>query len=74
MPDTSNTIATRARRKRHEYNTTATRVLHERHERYTNDMSATRVKHFDVDNGTGKNMFSHPYIYYMAIERLQGEE
>ena len=43
-------------------NTSATRVLHE------------RVKNFDFDNDTGKNIFSHPYIYYMASERLQGEE
>ena len=45
-----------------------------RHECYTNDTSATRVKIFDFDNGTSKNIFSHPYIYYMASERLQGEE
>ena len=63
------------------YNTSATRV---RHEYYTNDMSATRVLHerhecdtsenVDFDNDTGKNVFSHPYIYYMARERLQGKE
>ena len=51
--------------------TSATRV---RHECYTNDTSATRVKNFDFDNGTGKNIFSHPYTYYTASERLQGEE
>ena len=33
----------------------------------------TRVKNFDFDNDTGKNIFSHAYIYYMASERLQGE-
>ena len=32
------------------------------------------MKNFDFDNGTGKNIFSHPYIYYMASERQQGEE
>ena len=32
------------------------------------------MKNFDFDNDTGKNIFSHPYIYYMASERLQGEE
>ena len=37
-------------------------------------MSATRVKNFDFDNDTGKNIFSHPYIHYVASERLQGEE
>ena len=45
----------------------ATRV---RHECYTNNTSATRVKNFDFDNDTTKNIFSHPYIYYMASERL----
>ena len=48
-----------------------TRVRHERHECNT---GATRVKKFDFDNDTGKNIFSHPYIYYIASERLQGEE
>ena len=37
-------------------------------------MSAARVKNFDFDNDTGKNIYSHPYIHYMASERLQGEE
>ena len=41
---------------------------------YTNNTNATRVKNFDFDNVKGKNIFSHPYIYYMASERLQGEE
>ena len=45
-----------------------------RHECYTNDTSAKRVKNFDFDNGTSKDIFSLPYIYYMARERLQGEE
>ena len=40
----------------------------------TNDTSATRVKNFNFDNDTSKNIFAHPYIYYMASERLQGEE
>ena len=39
-----------------------------------NDTSTARVKNFDFDNDTGKNIFSHPYICYMASERLQGEE
>ena len=68
---TSDTSETRVRHERHECNTNATRVLHKRHEC---DASATRVKHFDFDNDTSKNIFSHPYIYYMASERLQGEE
>ena len=44
----------------------ATRVLHEQ-------QSATRVKDFDYNNDTSENIFSHPYIYYVASERLQGE-
>ena len=40
----------------------------------TSDMSATRVENFDFDNDTSKNIFSHSYFYYMASERLQGEE
>ena len=39
-----------------------------------NDTSAVRVKKIDFDNCTSENKFSHPYIYYMASERLQGEE
>ena len=39
-----------------------------------NDTSTTRVKNFDFDDDTNKNIFSHPYIYYMASERLQREE
>ena len=73
---------TSPRHERHECDTSgtseirATRVLHERHEYYTNDTSTTRttrVKNFDFDNDTSKNI-SQPYIYYMASERLQGEE
>ena len=32
------------------------------------------MKNFDFDNDTIKNIFSHPYIYYMASERLLREE
>ena len=32
------------------------------------------MKIFDFDNDTSKNIFSHPNIYYIASERLQGEE
>ena len=45
-----------------------------RHEWDTSNTSATRVKNFNFDNDTSKNMFSHSYIYYMASERLQGEK
>ena len=44
------------------------------HECYTNDTSATQVKNFDFDNDTSENIFSHPYISFIANERLQGEE
>ena len=54
--------------------TSATRVRHERHECSTKVTSATQVKNFDFDNETSENIFSHPYISYMANERLQGEE
>ena len=63
--------ATRVRHKQHECDTSATQV---RYECYMNDTSATRVKNFDFDNDTRKNIFLHPYIYFMASERLQGEE
>ena len=84
MTDTSTTSATRATRMRHKFytskknqqkcdtsNTQTTRV---RYECYTNDTRATQVKNFDFDNDTSKNIFLHLYIYYIASERLQGEE
>ena len=46
----------------HECITSAIQTTRLRHEGYTNNTSATRVKNFDL------------YIYYMATERLQGEE
>ena len=58
--DTSATGVRQAARVRRRCNASATRT--------------TRVKNLDFDNDTGKNIFSHPYIYYMASERLQGEE
>ena len=39
-----------------------------------NDTSVTRVNNFDFDNDTSEIIFSHPYISYIANERLQGEE
>ena len=53
------------------YNTSARQ---ERYECDTSDTNATRVKNADFDNDTDKNIFSYPYIYYMASERLQREE
>ena len=32
------------------------------------------MKTFDSDKETSGNIFSHPYISYMANEKLQGEE
>ena len=40
----------------------------------TNDTSATRVKNFDFNNDTRENIFSHPYISFIANEISQGEE
>ena len=34
------------------------------------DASATRVENFDFHNNTNENIFSHPYISYIANERL----
>ena len=74
MPDTSDTSATRATRNQHECDTNNTSATQVRNACYTNDTIATRVKNFDFDNATSKSIISHPYIYYMASERLQGEE
>ena len=73
MPQTSNTSETQATWVQHKCDTSATLTARVRHRCYTNDMSATRVKNFDFDNDTSKNIFSHPYIYYMTSERLQEE-
>ena len=77
MPDTSDTSSTLATRVRHKWDTSdtsATRTTRVQHECYKNDTSVTRVKNFDFDNDTGKNIFSHSYIYYMASEILQRKE
>ena len=75
MPGTSDTSVTRMRL---EWDTSVTWMLHERHECDTSATPRTRVwhkwKNFDFDSDTSKNIFLHPYIYYMASERLQGEE
>ena len=49
-------------------------MRHKRHECDTSATRTTRVKSFDFDNDTSENIFSHPYISYMANERLQREE
>ena len=71
MPDTSDTSATRVTRMQHECDTNDTSETQAQHECGT---SAIWVKNFDFENDTGKNIFSHRYTYYMASERLQGEE
>ena len=70
----SATLATQIQHECDTSDTSATRVRHEQHECYMNETSATGAKNFDFDNDTGKNIFSHTYIYYMASKRLQGEE
>ena len=32
------------------------------------------MKNFDFDNDKSKNIFQHPYSYYVTSGRLQGEE
>ena len=68
------TRAMRVRLKRKECMTSATRTTRVQQECYTNDTNAIQVKNFSFDNDTTENMFSHPYISYMANERIQGEE
>ena len=48
----------------HKCNKGATQTTNVRHER----------KIFDFDSDRSKNIFLHSHIYYMACERLQGEE
>ena len=71
---------TSARHERHERDTnetSATRVLHERHECDTSATRTTQVRHewkVLILIVTRVKTFLHPYIYYVASERLQGEE
>ena len=73
---------TRVWHKWHDSHMSATWATRTWHECYTNDTSVTRVLHerrecdtsFDFHNDTSENIFSHPYINYMANERLQGEQ
>ena len=74
QPNLKHEHQTRATRVRHECDMSATQTIPVRHECYMSDTNATRVKNFDFDNETSENIFSHPYIYYMASERLQVEE
>ena len=65
---------TRATQVRYECDTNNTIATQVQHECYTNDTSMTRVRNFDFDSGTSENIFLHPYISYMANEKLQEEE
>ena len=73
---------TSARHERHKFNmsatlatrVSATQVLHDWHKCHMSATRTTRVKNFDFDNDMGKNIFSHPYIYYKESEKLQGQE
>ena len=71
---TSETRVTRVTRVRQKCDMSGTRTIRVRHECYTKDTNAAQLKNFGFDNETSKNIFLHPYIYYMASERLQGEE
>ena len=54
----------------HECNTSETQAT----QVHTSAIQTTRVTNFDFDNDTSQNIFPHPYISYMANERLQEEE
>ena len=62
----SNTSAALATRVRNEWDTRDTSATLVRDECYTNDTS----EKFSFCNGTSKNIFLHPYIYYETSERL----
>ena len=64
-----NASTTRTTQVQHEQDTSSTRVRHN-----AKDMSATQMKNFDFDKDKSGNIFSHPYIDYIANKRLQGEE
>ena len=75
------TRATRVRLERNECdsnNASAWRVLHEQQQCNKSATRTTQVRYkwkkFPFDNDTTENMFSQPYISYMANERIQGEE
>ena len=74
VPDTEDTSATLVRHERYECDTSETRATRVLHECYTNNTGATRVENFDFNNNTSENIFSHPYVSYIANERLKREE
>ena len=80
VPGTSGKSATQTTWLRHEWTTSdtcATLVLHERHECDTSATQTTWVRHESknlIFITTQVKTYFHPYISYMANERLQGEE
>ena len=58
----------------HKSDTTTIRATGLRYEFDTDDTIATRVKNFDFDKDTSAKIFLHPYMSYIANERLQGEK
>ena len=64
---------TNAGQNRYECETSAKRVTWVQHEFQMNDTSATRAKKFDFYNDASENIFSNPYISYIANKRLPGE-
>ena len=66
--------ATQVSHEQHKCNMRSTRTTLVRHECYTNDTSVKWMKKSDFHNDTNKNTFSHPYIYYLASEKLKEEE
>ena len=80
MPDTSENSATRSTRIQHEFHTSdtnATQMRHKQHECDANATRKTRVRHdwkILILLTARVKAISHPYIYYMASERLQGWE
>ena len=72
--DTSDTNVTRVRHECDKSETRATRVWHKCD---TSTTRTTRVRHdwkILISITTQIKTFSHPYFYYMASERIQGEE
>ena len=74
MPDTSNRSATQATQMGHKCNTSNTSETRATRVWDKCDTSATRVKNFGFDSDPSKHIFLRPYIYFMASERLKGDE
>ena len=68
--DTSDISATQVQHEWQERDTIDTKTTRVRHVCYTNHTSVARGKKFISNNETSENIFSHPYISYVANERL----